>query len=150
MCSDGRVRRGRTPSGWDGRRSPLLCDGWRSLRGPGGLRAALLASHHTSRPAGREGDSSAVESCLASLASLASSLCWLAEYFVVSDGHRVGLRHGGGLDWLQPTVGGGGQGGGGGLDHHLSQGWGRVGPSERENINIVLFVNHWTGLTRDM
>ena len=120
MCSDGRVRRGRTPSGWDGRRSPLLGDGWRPVRGPGGLRAALLASHHASRPAGREGDCSVVEPSLASLASV-------TVYFVVSQAGVVVVRDG-------RVVGRRGQRGGGGLDDHLSQGWRRVGPSETENI----------------
>ena len=133
------MRRRHTAPGWDGRGSSLFGDRRGSGVGAGWLWAALLTSHHSSGSGGWEGDSSVVQPGLTSLLSL---LC-LPVYLVLSDAHRVGVRDGG-------VVRAGGQGGGGGLDHHLSQGWGRVGPSERENINIVLFVNHWTALTRDM
>ena len=114
------VRRRKTSPGWDGRRSPLFSDG-RVVSGPGRLRTALLAPDDSPRPAGREGDRSVVKSGLASLASLAG-LLGLAVGFVLSDGaaHQV---------WRP-----GGEAGGGGLDHHLSQGWRGVGPSEGENI----------------
>ena len=132
-----RERRGRqTSSGWDGRRSPLFSEVV-VVSGPGRLRAALLGSHHAPGPAGREGDCSVVEPSLASLASLAS-LHSVTVYFVVVRAGRV--------------VGRGGQRGGGGLDHHLSQGWRRVGPSGTENIqsgparSSQVFVSHWTTL----
>ena len=110
------------------------------MGGPGGLRAALLASHQTSGPAGREGAGPAAEPSLALLLRLPVK-------FVVCDARRAGLR-----STSHPALGGGGGegGGGGGLDDDLSEGWGRARPSERGNIKrlgqlghfIVIFVNH--------
>ena len=119
------MRRRQTSPGWDGRRSPLFGEGRVGPgTGAGRLRAALLASHHSPRPAGREGDCSVVEASLPTLLGLTSRV-----HSVLSQAHRV--------VWHGRVARRGGQRGGGGLDDDLSQGGRRVGPSGIENIKAA-------------